>query len=196
MIPSGQGQRLRKWAASLGCAASVLLSAPAMAQDWQGVVIGQSGPAVPNAFSDAFHAAGALRSGGLNVVQMLRDQPRDAAVAALDVLKGSESAVIYLTGPLTQDGAGIVLDGGPLRFDDVVSRLVTAGLSKVALLVEACPAQNVDVVLPLPQPGMEMLSAVSATAGADCPAAGARLTDLLKTKPQVDTELGSLLSGV
>ena len=196
MIPFGQSRRLRNWATSLGCAAGLMLSTAAMAQDWQGVVIGQSGPAVPSAFSDAFHAAAALRSGGLDVVQMLRDQPRDAAIAALDVLNGNESAVIYLTGPLTQDGAGILLDGGPLRFDDVVSRLAAAGLSKVALLVEACPAQDVDLVLPLPQPGMEMLSAVSAAAGADCPATGARLTDLLRSEIQTDTGLGSLLAGV
>ena len=196
MIPFGQSRRLRNWATSLGCAAGLMLSTAAMAQDWQGVVIGQSGPAVPSAFSDAFHAAAALRSGGLDVVQMLRDQPRDAAIAALDVLNGNESAVIYLTGPLTQDGAGILLEGGPLRFDDVVSRLAAAGLSKVALLVEACPAQDVDLVLPLPQPGMEMLSAVSAAAGADCPATGARLTDLLRSEIQTDTGLGNLLAGV
>ncbi|OAN87126.1 hypothetical protein [Sulfitobacter geojensis] len=196
MIPFGQSRRLRNWATSLGCAAGLMLSTAAMAQDWQGVVIGQSGSDVPSAFSDAFHAAAALRSGGLDVVQMLRDQPRDAAIAALDALDGNESAVIYLTGPLTQDGAGILLEGGPLRFDDVVSRLAAAGLSKVALLVEACPAQDVDLVLPLPQPGMEMLSAVSAAAGADCPATGARLTDLLRSEIQTDTGLGNLLAGV
>ncbi|MGC1504450.1 MAG: hypothetical protein WA782_09965 [Sulfitobacter sp.] len=196
MIPSGRRRRFRKWAASLGCVASLMLSAPALAQEWQAVVIGQSGPAAPNAFSDAFYAAGALRSGGLDRVQMLRDQPRDAVVAALDMLTGSDSVVIYLTGSVTQDGAGIALEGGVLRFDDVVSRLVTGGLTKVALLIETCPAQGVDLVLPPPQPGVEMLSAVSATTSDTCPAAGKRLTDLLKSRHQVDTALASLLSDV
>ena len=196
MTPFGQHGRIRNWAASLGCAVAVMLSAPAYAQSWQGVVIGQSGSQVPRAFSDAFHAAEALRVGGMDVVQLLRDQPRDTVMASFDALTVSDRAVIYLTGPLTDDGAGLILEGGVLRFDDVVSRLVQAGLSNVALLIEACPAQTSTLVLPLPQPGMEMLSAVSAAAGAECPADGARMTDLLRTKPLEETPLSVLLAGV
>lgn len=196
MILNGAGFSIRKWAASLGCAAGLMVSAPAFAQDWQGVVIGQSGPKSPSAFSDAFYAAGALRTGGLEAVQMLRDQPRAAAVAALEALNGSERAVVYLTGPLTEDGAGIVLEGGALRFDDVVGGLVNAGVSKLALLVETCPMQNARPVLPLSQPGLEMLSAESAGGDGTCPEIGMRLTDLLKSKLQADTSLGGLLSAV
>lgn len=196
MIPSRPRWNLRKWAASLGCAAGLMMSTPAIAQNWQGIVIGQSGPAVPNAFADAFHVAGALRNGGLDMVQMLRDQPRDAVLAALDLLGSDDHAMIYLTGPLTQGGTAIALEGGALRFDDVVSRLVSAGLSKFALLVEACPAQDVDLVLPLPQPGIEMLSAVSAPTGEACPDMGRRMTDLLKADLEADMTLGALLSSV
>ncbi|MCX7561640.1 hypothetical protein OS190_18920 [Sulfitobacter sp. F26204] len=196
MTPSGRPGKLRNWLATLCCATASVLAVPASGQEWQGLVIGQSGPEAPRAFSDAFHAAEALRRGGMDVVQLLRDQSRETVMASVDTLTVSKHAVVYLTGPLSGDGAGLRLGDGDLRFDDVVSRLAQAGLTNVALLIEACPAQSAALVLPLAHPGMELLSAVSAATDAACPADGARMTDLLRVKPLEETPLSVLLDGV
>ncbi|MFK7836775.1 MAG: peptidoglycan-binding protein [Sulfitobacter sp.] len=186
------------WSGLVGLCLCLSLSGNASAQDarWQGLVVGQSGAASPKAFADAFHVADALRSGGLDVVQMLRDQPAETVFDAIEALAGTERAIVYFSGPLLADGTGLRLEGGDLGFDDVLARLGAAGLSEVALLVESCPSQNAALVLPPPPTDLRVLRAASMAPGAPCPAEGGRLTDLLRALVATEKSLGDLLSDV
>ncbi|WP_037970291.1 hypothetical protein [Sulfitobacter noctilucae] len=182
---------LRGWIAALSC----LVAAPVVAQDWQAVVIGQSGPTAPRAFGDAFHAAEAFRKGGIDVVQVLRDRPFAEVQAALGALEPKDPAVIYLTGPLTPDGAGVRLDGGTLQFQALMTQLAGAGLTQAALLIESCPGDQ-PLVVPEAHPSVQMLRAASVAPSGVCPTDGARLTDQLRNKVTQDTPLAEVLSDV
>lgn len=184
---------IRQWAASL-CVAAGLVS-PAYANGWQGLVVGQSGIDAPRAFGDAFHAAEALRKGGLDVVQLLRDQPLATIKNALAALQRETPAVVFLAGPLTQDGGGIILTGGVLRFEDVMEGLTQAGIGTAALLVENCPASHA-LRLPDAPAGLNVLRAASSAPDAPCVPDRVRMSDVLRAPLTEDANLAEVLSTV
>lgn len=161
------------------CLGAALFGAlPAVAQEWQGVVVGQSGAEAPRAFADAFHVADALKAGGVGRVKLLRNLPQAEVMQALDALGEAKRAVIYLTGPLAQDGAALMLEDGPLGFDEIVSQAGAAGVRELAILIEACPKQPATLRPPAPVPGLTLLRAASSPPGEAC-ANGPRMTELL-----------------
>lgn len=178
------------------CLGTALLAAlPAVAQEWQGVVVGQSGADAPRAFADAFHVADALKAGGVNRIKLLRNQTQADVIQALDALSGAEHSVIYLTGPLTEGGAALMLEDGPLGFVEIITRVGAAGIKDLAILIEACPKQPLMLRPPAPVPGLPLLRAASNPPGEAC-TDGPRMTDLLTSDLARPRTLSEILAPV
>lgn len=156
------------------------LAAPAVAQGWTALVIGQTGPGAPTAFADAFHVRNALRDGGIAKVTMLRDQPRDDVRAAVAGLGIETSAAIYVSAPLTKSGDGIVLQDGTLSFEKLIAQVAQAGVTDLALMIETCPASGVSPDLPVTDGAIGLLTALSVGPGETCSENTVRLTEILQ----------------
>ncbi|OBY25636.1 hypothetical protein A9D60_21180 [Leisingera sp. JC1] len=168
-------------AAGLGCGA-------AAAQDWRGLVIGDTGGGAARAFADAYYAAEAVQGWSGEAPVLLRNAAHKEAAEALDRLQGAERLVLYYAGPVQPDG-GMVADGRGLALEARLEPLAAAGLSHLLLLVENCAgtagnaAALPDLSVEAAKAGVMLTLAASAGAGEACPAtaAGGRLSDAMKT---------------
>ncbi|MEC7761511.1 MAG: hypothetical protein VX874_06315 [Pseudomonadota bacterium] len=189
-----------RWLIPSVFAAVALLPGAAQAQDWSGLVIGQSSPEAELSFADAYHASAALRAGQGGQVRMLRDAPAGSAQLALSEIAGDPRVVLYYSGPLTDEGTALALPGGAVSFDDVMTRFADAGTSDLALLIEDCTARAgaaQGIVAPTPPEGLAVTIHASAGPDGDCPAYGDRLTDRLSGAEQGEGQtLDAILAGL
>lgn len=166
-------------AAGLGCGAVA-------AQDWRGLVIGDTGDGAARAFADAYYAAEAIQKWSVAAPVLLRNAPHADVAEALDKLLGAERLVLFYAGPVQSDG-GLFVDGEGLELAARLETLAAAGLSHLLLLVENCAGATGDAALPdmsyeAEKAGVVLTMAASARAGEACPLAttGARLSDAMK----------------
>lgn len=163
----------------LTCASATL------AQGWEAIVIGQPGPGAARAFSDAYHAAEALRTNGFDAVHLLRDSPRAVLEQAFLDAGGAERVVIYFAGALENGGTTLRLKDDVLELAALVAWFEQAQLTQAAILVENCSDPgNADSLLNFPEipDGLAVYLAASAGPGEDCAQIDTRLTDQLKDK--------------
>ncbi len=174
--------------------ALVVLAGPSFAEGWEGVVVGQSGSTAPKAFADAFHASEALRKGGFETVQMLRDVPSETVFGAIAALEGADSAVFYFSGPVTGDT--VWFENGPVGITDIIDGLSSAGIRRAALLIEDCADPNGvgNVAMPTLPVSPEIYVASTAGPTGSCASTVARMTDKLQVAS--DTSLQEALDGV
>lgn len=179
-----KGTRLFKRAAT-SLAICIACAGASLAQEWEAIVIGQPGQGAARAFSDAYHAAEALRINGFETVHLLRDAPREDLERAFSETGGAERVVIYFAGPLTNGGTTLRVKDDVLELSALVEWFQLANISQAAILVENCSDPNTNESLlsfpPIPE-DLEVYLAASAGPGEDCRTIETRLTDQLKDK--------------
>ena len=157
-----------------------MAATPTFAAGWEAVVVGQSASSAPKAFADAFNASDALRRGGFDTVQMLRDVPAASVLSAIAALEGTDRAVFYFSGPL--DGQALRFADTAIRTSDILTRLADAGVTQAAILIEDC-ANPVGVSAfsapPIPS-GVEVFFATTAGPDGACGELPERMTDKLQ----------------
>ena len=158
------------------------LGSGALANDWQGLVIGDTGGGAAQAFADAYYASAAMKAWTAQAPVLLRNADHSSTVAALQDLTGSKQVVLYFAGPVQDDGQ-MLTDGQALALQEELAALTDAGLTHLLLLVENCTRYD-STAFPLPdlpeQPGLALAVVSSAAEGKQCPTAGSRLSDDLK----------------
>ncbi len=190
----GQMMSLRANLAGLVAGLVMLVPAAASAGDWQGMSIGQSGPGSESAFADAFHITSALARGGGRDVILLRDMDPATVLASLSEWPEGLGAILYVAAPAI-DGA-VQLRGGTLTLDAMVQALAARKVTRIALLLEDCTAQD-GTAATFAVPGfadLNVLVARSTGTGAACPEAGGRLSDLVRSAP-AEASLQTVLAG-
>ena len=158
-----------------------MAASPALAEDWNAIVVGQSAPSAPKAFADAFHASEALRANGFESVQMLRDASLTTVQAAIDALQDRPRAVFYYSGPQSDDQ--IQLKDGQIGMADLVGRIAQSGVTEIALLVEDCAdptSTSVRSAMPALPPDVDVYLAASAGPGVACASVPERMTEMLR----------------
>lgn len=175
-------------------AALVLAASPSFAENWEAIVVGQSGSSAPRAFGDAFYTAESLRSGGFDTVQMLRDVPQDTLLGAIAALTGTERALLYFSGPV--DGNRLVLQDGSLPISAIVDGLAGAGINQAAILIEDCanPAGVSRFAMPEVPANINVYFGASVGPGGICTDLPERMTE--KLQAAVDVSLQDGLDGL
>lgn len=177
---------VRRAALALGTVAGLGCGEVA-AQDWRGLVIGDTGDGAARAFADAYYAAEAIQKWSGAAPVLLRNAPHADVAEALDKLLGAERLVLYYAGPVQPDG-GLIVDGERLALAARLETLAAAGLSHLLLLIENCVGTTGDAA-PLPdmsyeaeKAGVILTLAASARASEACPVAttDGRLSDAMK----------------
>ncbi len=170
-----------RWFAYVLGACGCLWSGDAAAQDWSGLVVGDTGQGAGRAFADSYYAARALEDFGGAPVTLLRNASYDAVSAGFDDLSGKTQVAFYFAGPLE---GGMQVDGRKFEISSGIARLQSAGLKHVLLMFENC-AGDAQTAAPLPEIGegasdLSVVVLASAGAAQACPPAGERLSDTLK----------------
>jgi hypothetical protein len=165
----------------------IAFAVPAVADDWDVLVVGNPSRSAPTAFADSHAAAAAFEKLALGPVALKREIGADALAEALDDLVGAPRVLIYFAGPIGTGASGPLLmgqGGGDPRgaINPLLDRLAASGTTEAVLLIEDCAGGAGfagRLAVPEVPTGMAVFMAASAGPDGACPEAPDRVTDRL-----------------